>query len=414
MAFFGRMNPFIVAATAILLPIAAQGCSAADSVAGAGSSICCKQFQPGTDMLNVSFTANASLNGQFQALAQATGDMTTLAGTAISDITAACQGIATDLGADPAAANDGGLGGTDLANFWCGQAKAMISANLTGTLAITFTPPECSVSVQAQANCQAHCNVNGSCDVNANPPKCMGGTLEVACSGSCDGSVNPGGIDCSGTCSGECTGSCTAQGGVQCAGKCDGTCSGSTDSGGNCMGMCKGTCHVTAPSAMCGGSCSAGCKGMCTATEPSAKVSCSGGCKATATPLSCKGGTLQASCNVDANCQANCNASASAKADCTPPSVSITGAADVKTQAVIQTLTANLPKIAALVKVTGPQFTAQFQAVLSGSASIATSSSLDVGGLACGVVVAAQVSDAVTEFTGAVSAATTVTASIGM
>ena len=54
-------------------------------------------------MAQVKFVGDAQVNGQFVAFAQASGDISAVAAGALADVTGACEGIATDLGAD---AND--------------------------------------------------------------------------------------------------------------------------------------------------------------------------------------------------------------------------------------------------------------------------------------------------------------------
>jgi hypothetical protein len=240
---------------------------------------------------------------------------------------------------------------------WCDLAVGTIAAfkgQAGGTLTINVTPPVCSASVSAKANCQAKCSGSASCDVKANPPTCKGGSLEVSCKGSCEAQAGAT-LKCEGGCTGTCTGSCTAQGGgVECAGKCEGTCAaGGAANGtgvqadGTCQGMCTGTCAVVAPSAHCEGSCKGTCDAKCEATA-GASVKCDGKCTGDFEPLKCEGGTLEGGCMASAKCDANCDASVSAKAECSPPSIAIafSGAADVSAAARIQaTFEANLPVI---------------------------------------------------------------------
>ncbi len=416
-----KFVPGLVLAGSIgALAIGSGGCSAASSLANAQSALCCKSFDPGTNMLNATFTGNAATNAQFAVFAQAVGDLSTVAEGAVSDVTAACQGIATDLGDMNSPA---GKEGTDLMNFWCGEAVSQINAALSAaagvSLNISFQPPACSASVSVNADCQAHCNVNGSCNVMANPPTCMGGTLEVSCMGSCMASGSAS-IDCTGSCSGMCSGSCQATGGVSvaCNGKCDGTCAAMAGVGngmgaqadGTCQGSCSGKCTYssTAPSAMCTGSCSGQCSATCSAMG-SVAAQCSGTCSTMGTPLSCKGGTLSGGCMVDANCSANCNASASAKADCTPPALTITvsGNANAQINVLVNTLEANLGNLIVVVKARGMAF-ANLISTVSSSGSASISGGLDAQGAACLIPIAAAVSQAATDFPVAISASVSV------
>jgi hypothetical protein len=403
-----------------------NGCSAASSLASAQSALCCKDFKPGTDMLSGSFTGDASTNAQFAVFAQAVGDLSTVAEGAVADVTAACQGIATDMGDMN---SPSGKEGTDLMNFWCAEAvaqiKATLSASAGATLNIAFEPPQCSASVSVNADCQAHCNVNGSCDVKANPPTCMGGTLEVSCMGSCMASAGAS-IDCTGSCSGMCSGSCQASGGVSvdCQGKCDGTCAAKAGVGngmgaqadGTCQGSCNGKCtySASAPMAMCTGTCSGKCSASCSAMGGVA-AQCSGTCSAMGQPLSCKGGTLSGGCKVDANCSANCNASASAKADCSPPQLTITvsGNANAQLNTLINTLEANLGQLIVVVKARGMAF-ANLISTVSASGSATFSGGLDAQGAACLIPIAAAISQAAQDFPASIQASVSVMGSLSI
>ncbi len=421
-----KFVPGLVLAGSIgALALGSGGCSAASSLANAQSALCCKSFDPGTNMLGATFTGNADTNAQFAVFAQAVGDLSTVAEGAVADVTAACQGIATDLGDMTSPA---GKEGTDLMNFWCAEAvtqiKGALSASGNATLTVDFQPPQCSASVSVNADCQAHCNVNGSCNVMANPPTCMGGTLEVSCMGSCSASAGAS-IDCTGSCSGNCSGSCEASGGatVDCTGKCDGTCAAGGASGGNGVqadGSCKGTCSgkctysASAPKASCSGTCSGQCDAKCSAMG-SVAAQCSGTCSSMGTPLSCKGGTLSGGCMVDAHCQANCNASASAKADCTPPSLTITAsvAGTAQLNVLINTLEANLGKLIVVVKARGMAF-ANLISTVSASGSASISGGLDAQGAACLVPIAAAISQAATDFPTTVTASVSVMGAVGV
>ncbi len=366
-------------------------------------------------MAGVDFGGDASIKGQLDAFANATGDMSAVAGTALADVTSACMNISTDLGADPNDAGANGLTGTALLNFWCGKAASSVTASVqaAGSVSLTVVPPVCQASVTATANCDASCDVSGSCSASASPPTCEGGTLEVSCSGSCSGSATAS-IDCDATCTGACDASCTASGGVQCQGKCDGSCSVATDAAGNCAGTCKGTCSATAPGVACNGSCSGKCSGNCTAAA-GAKVTCSGGCQGTSTPVSCKGGTLKASCNVDANCSANCNASAQAKASCSPPSVTLVanGTVSASFDALSATLQKNLPALLTVILAQGKTFAANLSASVQGGASITASGKLDAGSTICVADMVAAATAASQNFAAVLQASVSVSTAAG-
>jgi hypothetical protein len=343
------------------------GCDQADKLQDAQNSVCCTEFQVGG-------TISADIGGsaEGQVAAQAVADFAGIASTAVDDITSACRSIAQDLDA-PKATQDQAEGTADKRtkmNVWCAAAVAQIKAfkaTAAGTLTVNVTPPQCSASVSAKANCQAKCSGSATCDLKANPPTCEGGKLEVACKGSCTAKAGAT-LSCEGTCSGECSGSCTAQGGVECAGKCEGTCAASAggtgpQADGTCQGTCTGTCEVTAPGVTCSGSCKGTCNAACTGSA-TASVKCDGECDADFEPIKCEGGELKGGCQVEAKCDANCDASVKAKAECRPPQVVVefTGAANVEAAGKLQaTLVANFGVIFA------------FKARLEGMAEISAS-----------------------------------------
>jgi hypothetical protein len=373
----------------------------------------------------VEFVGDAQVNGQFVAFAQASGDLAAVASGALSDVTNACMGIATDLGDDPTAA--GNKTGADALDFWCAEAIAKLNAaaggSLKGQLSFAIEPPSCSVSIEAQTSCEARCDVNGSCDVHATPPTCKGGTLEISCNGNCTANASSPTFDCTGSCTGMCSGSCQAKGGatVNCNGKCDGHCTAKTGVGngvqpdGTCQGACDGTCTLAANATVtCDGTCSGKCDATCHAAPGQASVKCSGKCDATATPLSCEGGTLEGGCKVDANCQANCSAGASARAECRPPRVvvTITGSAQGLASAAA-TLEKNLPALILVAEARG-QAVVDLAKVVAGSAvNLTSSGKLDVKGTACVTAAVTSVTQAATDFGAALDKSGTVLVAIG-
>jgi hypothetical protein len=104
-----------------------------------------------------------------------------------------------------------------------------------------------------------------------------------------------------------------------------------------------------------------------------------------ATPLSCKGGTLKASCQVDAKCDANCNASAQAKAECTPPKVDVTftGSADAEASVVIDALRLQLPNIFLVFTTRGKAFADMIANVAGSASAVVDPGKLGVKGTAC-------------------------------
>jgi hypothetical protein len=359
-----RFKAPLLLATALALPVITNGCSAVQDAQGA---VCCTEFKAGATI-----DAKIGGNAQAQVAAQAIADFSGIASAAVEDVTTACRSMAQGLDA-PQASQDAAAAEKDkrkALDLWCKAAVSAVGtfkAKAGGTLAIEFVPPQCNASISAKANCQASCSGSAKCDLKANPPKCTGGSLEVACKGSCTAKAGAT-LKCEGKCDAACKGSCTAQGGVQCSGKCEGTCKGAAQGGtgtgikadGTCDGTCEGKCAVTAPGVTCSGSCTGECGGSCTGTAE-ASVKCDGECKADFEPISCTGGKLEGGCSVEAKCEGNCDASVSAKAECTPPSVTVafTGAADVQAAGKLQAVfEANLGVILA------------FQARLEGMAKL--------------------------------------------
>src|SRR5215472_4103878 len=66
----------LVCGAALAVPVLTNGCSAASSIQ---NTLCCKEYQAGTDMSNVNFGVKADVAGQFYAFAQASGDLTVVA-----------------------------------------------------------------------------------------------------------------------------------------------------------------------------------------------------------------------------------------------------------------------------------------------------------------------------------------------
>ena len=426
MTWVNRLKIGAAVATLAALPVLTNGCSSTTNPLG---DICCTDFKPGADMAKVTFVGDAQVNGQFVAFAQASGDISAVASGAVSDVTGACQGIATDLGADPNDASTAGKSGSDLATAWCALAVAKINGALgaqgKASLKLEIEPPVCSASITAQANCQASCDVSGKCDIKANPPTCTGGTLEIDCKGGCTGSASAPSIDCTGSCSGQCSGSCqgSATVAVDCNGKCDGTCDAKAGVGtgtgaqadGTCQGTCKGTCTMSAGvNVKCSATCSGKCDAKCTATPGSASVKCGGTCDADYQPVQCSGGKLEGGCKVDAKCQGNCNASASAKAECTPPKVVIKAQADVNSQlgTLVASLEAHLPALLVVFQARGQAFLDLVTPIAEGGASITASGKLDVKGTACLTAAVASVTTAAKDFGAAFQASGSVMTSV--
>lgn len=358
----GRVSSRLGAAFAIGALLLAPGCGSDPTnptnnpVTGGGNNpLCCseKEFQVGG-------TVSLEGSAQSQVAVQAVADFAGVASTITDDLGAICRAIAQDLDA-PKAEQEKAQATVDKSarmKAWCNLAVSAIGtmkANAQATIQFSAEPPTCSANVSAKASCQAKCSGSASCDLKANPPRCTGGKLEIACKGTCtaEGAAT---VACEGECAGSCEGSCTATGGVQCRGRCEGTCTaqggggGGIQADGTCNGTCQGTCEVTAPGAQCAGTCQGRCTASCKGSA-TASVKCDGKCDADFEPLRCEGGKLEGGCKADAKCEANCDASVQASAECAPPKVSLrvqaagNAAAAGKLRA---TLEANLPLFLAL------------------------------------------------------------------
>lgn len=406
---------------ALVLPTVLAGCGD-DPLQNPMDDLCCTEFKVGADLTGADFGVDASIKGQFEVLAQGAADFSATATGMLDDVTAACRGIAQDLGADQAK-QDAATAITDpqqRATEWCALAVASLQASGAVKGSLEIEPPSfsCEASVDAKANCQAKCSGEAKCDLKANPPKCTGGTLQVECSGKCEASAEAPSFQCKGACDATVKGSCTASGGVECQGKCEGTCEGSTDSGGNCQGTCKGTCSATAPNVKCEGTFEGECKGSCTATGGSAKVECSGKCDVEAKPLKCEGGKLEGGCSADVKCDANCDASVNAKASCDvkPFAIKAKGSADLKLDAAIASLKVNLPKLIIAVQARG-KVMGQIAAGFTGKGTadiVADPGKLGVKGSACALGIVSALGTAAGNAKASIEAGGKVTGQIGL
>ena len=387
-----------------LSPAVLQGCSSSGS-----NPLCCTEFKVGAEV-DVGIGGNA----QSQVAVQAIADIGGIASAAIDNLNTACRGIAQDLDA-PQADQDAAAGNADKnaqMKAWCALAVKQIGAvKGTATLTIKVVPPVCSASVSAKLDCQAKCSGGVKCDFKANPPKCTGGTLSIACKGDCTASAGAS-VKCEGSCSGKCTGGCEATGGVDCTGKCEGTCEAKAGVGtgtgaqadGTCNGTCKGSCSVTPPGVTCSGSCKGTCDAACKGTA-TASVKCDGTCAADYEPVSCSGGKLEGGCTADAKCDANCNGSVQAKAQCTPASIEIVASADGLAK-LLTTLKANLPLIFDLKT--------RFSAMADATASLSGNATAVVDiKAACIPPLVAAAAQAVSDIGDSVSASASITGSVG-
>ena len=147
--------------------------------------LCCSEFKVGA-----SLDANISSSAQGAVTAQAVADVAGIAAAAVDDLTTACRSIAQDLDVakDKADAAEKETDRRKKLDAWCTlavQAIGSVKAVAGGSLTVSFEPPRCEASINAKANCQAKCSANGECNIKANPPRCTGGSLQIACKGTC-------------------------------------------------------------------------------------------------------------------------------------------------------------------------------------------------------------------------------------
>lgn len=311
--------PLAVAGIALVPMI---GC---DELTNAQQTLCCSEFVPGNDLSAVDWGLVGQANVNYGALMQAMADFSASATSMASDVSNACQAIATDLGADPKSVTE--TQADKRVNAWCTLAVAKIKERSgQASISIAFQPPVCTVNASLQASCEARCSANVDCEVTpaqiiarCEPGK-LSGRCEATCNAKCEGSAQLA-VACDGTCQGVCEGTCAGNCdnmlGNQCNGRCDSTCN----------GKCRGSCDVSASG---GVQCDGDCTGGCTVEVKAPK------CKGELKPPS-------VDCQVDADCNASCKASASAKVDCTEPSLTVVASAGIED--VVSTLKINLPKL---------------------------------------------------------------------
>jgi len=326
-----------------------SGCGESDDLTESVAGECAAELSAKADAFQVSV----------QALVTAAGEMKT-------SLAMACYHIADDLGDDSVTEpeNEGeGISDEDMQAL-CTAAAGAIEAEISasGSIALEYVPPRCTVSAEAQLNCEANCSVDAECEGGTIEARCDPGELRVTCEGTCEGTASCEGTadvaaacegSCAAECTGECEGTCSGTCSGTCTGECDGTCS-AENAEGQCEGTCEGTCRGTCD-AECQGSCSGTCTGTCTGSceytaeatvECDAELTCTGGCEGTATAPSCEAELQPPSCDIDAECQAGCDGQAKFEAECTEPRVTITGTANAEFAA---TLEAQMPAILSVV-----------------------------------------------------------------
>jgi hypothetical protein len=300
--------------------------------------------------MKADFGLKAGLEGKVKAALAAGAALKDLAVEVEADVAGACAKLAKDLGAsdDDIETKDDGPGKkAEAACKAAAKVLGQIKAKAKGSLAVKVSPPKCSASMSAMADCAAHC------DAKVDPGKakvqCQGeisGKCDAQCKGSC---TVEAGAECSGSCSATCEGKC--DGNV--SGKCDGTCNGRCDgknSNGKCDGVCDGRCSATV-SARCSGTCAGKCSASCTVKgKAQCDGQCSGGCSVEMKEPRCSGEVQPP--KVSADCKASCDAQVSGKLECTPARVTVqlVGVADVEAATKLKAaIEADLP---AIVKVT--------------------------------------------------------------
>jgi len=302
-------------------------------------------------IMSANFGLDASIEGKLKAGLAAGANLQKLALQIEGDVAGACGQLAKDLGASDADITPAEEGPGKKAEAACNAAVKLIGefkAKASGSLKVDVTPPKCSASMEAMADCAASCDANiepGSAKV-----ECEGGEISGSCEGECSGTCTvEAGAECEGSCGGTCEGSCEAGFSGTCEGTCEGKCDGK-DTKGECKGTCEGKCSGKGK-----GSCSGNCKGSCSASctmegKADCKGSCSGGCSVEMKAPKCSGEVKPP--EMSAECQANCDAELNANVECTPAGVvvKIEGAADAEAASKLKAaFEANLP---ALLKVT--------------------------------------------------------------
>jgi hypothetical protein len=376
--------------------IPALGC---DQLEGATDTLCCKDFKVGADLSAVDWDITGDGAATFGAFMQATADFAGTTTASVTEVGAACQAIAVDLGAD---AN--GVKETDNAKrttAWCNLAVAQIGAKLGGKISVVAQPPTCSFNASVQANCEAKCTADASCeaelgDISARcEPGMLSGKCSAECTGTCEGSANLA-VTCNGTCDGTCEGKCmgmcskTAQGG-DCRGACQ----------GNCDGECRGSCEIAGKAKA---TCEGDCTGSCSVDFVAPK------CKVELKPPSAK-------CQGSAECSGSCKASASAKAECTAPSIEVlfNGQTSAEINLQIASLKLNLPKILVAFQGRGPILLANAKALADVTGNFVTNAKdLSVKAGLCAIPAGEALATAATNLQVTVTASTGVMKAVGM
>jgi hypothetical protein len=177
-----------------------EGSSDGSSGGTGGDGGACPAFHPGG-------TNDPSIGGSAtsQVAAQAAADLSGAADVQTSDVTAACKGIATTLGASASdqSAADANSDPLRKEQAWCALAVSAIGtakATLAATISVTASTSPCRESVATKGACQGRCS-GGTCDTAANPMTCTGGSLS---GGYCVGGKLEGGCHVDAKCDSSC------------------------------------------------------------------------------------------------------------------------------------------------------------------------------------------------------------------
>jgi hypothetical protein len=431
----------LLGALVAAMALANGGCSAVATLAQAAQG--CDEF-PGS-------VSTLMLGGDAQAFVQAGADVVATANSMETAVLNACVGIDGDLMVtDTWTAMGPAMGGTTDAEVTeaCSQASMAITAILQGDAgaqaecSLSVTSGQCDVSATAEASCEGQCSASGSCTPPDITASCSPGDISGQCSGMCQASATCEGSAtvsamCQGSCEADCTGSCTpgTLPSVHCEGTCMGMCTGtctamggtgmmvdSAACAGTCSGQCNAECDYTPGTpAHCDGTCNGSCNGNCKITATGgiscgAMATCRGGCSVMVTAPTCEGQITPAMCNASANCQASCESHASLTATCTPPTAQLEcdAGASASVQALVTTLSTNLPPIITAVQTQGP-LALQATANLAATGKSVAEDLGSVGGkaIACSGVALSAAASATVSINVSVQASASVSASAG-
>jgi len=257
------------------------------------TSAVCTDFRAGADLSNATFGVTGELRRSYGAFAQAAGDLSAVANQMLRDVGAACEGLALELGADPADPRVHGQHETDALRAWC-KIAAERFASVRPLLEkahfkVQVVTPLCTTDTTFQLACEQRCSGSGACTESPPEERCPVEARE-------------------GICPGVCTGTCT--GSESATATCEGACTGS---GGHCDAICSGSCSEKMMAQTC--------------TKPLAPPTCAG----------------------DVDCQKSCGASAAARASCPSGSLSVAidaaGRSDAAVAQIASALERHLPAV---------------------------------------------------------------------